>query len=89
MLTVVIALGGPAQLESRRSDRERCCLNHECTAMPDSALSEQMLPSRPMTDKQFLEFCQVNRDLRIERDRLGVISIVSSSETGLIQMVQA
>ncbi len=37
-----------------------------------------------MTSEQFFEFCQMNRDLRIERDRLGVISILSptGSETG-------
>jgi Uma2 family endonuclease len=30
-----------------------------------------------MTDDQFFEFCQVNRDLRIERNKLGEISIMS------------
>jgi Uma2 family endonuclease len=40
--------------------------------------------SMQMTDEQFFEFCQVNRDLRIERDKLGEISIMSptGSETG-------
>jgi Uma2 family endonuclease len=44
----------------------------------------QMPPSMPMTDEQFFEFCQVNRDLRIERDRFGEISIMppTGSETG-------
>lgn len=44
--------------------------------MSGSALSLQMPPSISMTDEQFFDFCQVNRDLRIERDRHGVISIM-------------
>jgi Uma2 family endonuclease len=37
-----------------------------------------------MTDDQFFEFCQLNRDLRIERNKFGEISIMSlaGSETG-------
>ncbi len=37
-----------------------------------------------MTDEQFFEFCQINRDLRIERNKFGEISIMSptGSETG-------
>ena len=37
-----------------------------------------------MTDDQFFDFCQENRDLRIERNRFGEISIMSpaGSETG-------
>lgn len=37
-----------------------------------------------MTDEQFFEFCQMNRELRIERDRSGKIFIMSptGSETG-------
>jgi Uma2 family endonuclease len=37
-----------------------------------------------MTDEQFFEFCQVNRDLRIERDKFGHISIMppTGSESG-------
>ncbi|WP_071187441.1 Uma2 family endonuclease [Trichormus sp. NMC-1] len=40
--------------------------------------------SMPMTDDQFFEFCQENRDLRIERNKFGDISIMSpaGSETG-------
>jgi Uma2 family endonuclease len=40
--------------------------------------------SMPMTDDQFFEFCQENRDLRIERNQFGDISIMSpaGSETG-------
>ena len=30
-----------------------------------------------MTDEQFFEFCQINRDLRIERNKFGEISIMS------------
>ncbi|MFM7407832.1 MAG: Uma2 family endonuclease [Cuspidothrix sp.] len=38
----------------------------------------------PITDEQFFQFCQENRDLRIERDRFGNISIMTpaGSETG-------
>ncbi len=41
-------------------------------------------PSMQMTDEQFFEFCQVNRDLRIERNKLGEVSIMppTGSETG-------
>jgi Uma2 family endonuclease len=37
-----------------------------------------------MTSEQFFDFCQENRDLRIERNQLGEISIMSptGSETG-------
>ena len=37
-----------------------------------------------MTDEQFFEFCQMNRDLRIERNQYGEISIMppTGSETG-------
>lgn len=37
-----------------------------------------------MTDEQFFELCQINRDLRIERNKNGEISIMSptGSETG-------
>ncbi|TVP57118.1 MAG: Uma2 family endonuclease, partial [Nodularia sp. (in: Bacteria)] len=40
--------------------------------------------SMPMTDEQFFEFCQENRDLRIERNKFGEISIMppTGSETG-------
>lgn len=41
-------------------------------------------PELRMTDEQFFEFCQINRDLRIERNKLGEISIMppTGSETG-------
>ena len=37
-----------------------------------------------MTEEQFFEFCQINRDLRIERNQHGKISIMppTGSETG-------
>jgi Uma2 family endonuclease len=38
-------------------------------------------PSMQMTDDQFFEFCQVNRDLRIERNKLGEVSIMRSHFT--------
>ena len=41
-------------------------------------------PSMQITDDQFFDFCQINRDLRIERNNLGEISIMppTGSETG-------
>jgi Uma2 family endonuclease len=38
----------------------------------------------PITDEQFFEFCQINRDLHIERNQFGEISIMrpTGSETG-------
>lgn len=44
----------------------------------------QMPPSMQMTDEQFFEFCQINGDLRIERNQSGEISIMppTGSETG-------
>lgn len=52
--------------------------------MFSSPLVIELPPSMQMTDEQFFEFCQVNRDLRIERDRFGHISIMppTGSETG-------
>lgn len=49
-----------------------------------SPLLVTLPPSLAMTEEQFFEFCQVNRDLRIERDAAGVISIMPpvGSETG-------
>jgi Uma2 family endonuclease len=50
--------------------------------MLSSPLMLQMPSS--MTDDQFFEFCQLNRDLRIERNKFGDISIMSpaGSATG-------
>ena len=50
--------------------------------MLSSPLILQMPSS--MTDDQFFQFCQLNRDLRIERNQFGEISIMSpaGSETG-------
>ena len=52
--------------------------------MLSSPLILQLPSSMQMTDEQFFEFCQVNRDLRIERNKLGEISIMppTGSETG-------
>ncbi|MBD2210354.1 Uma2 family endonuclease [Nostoc linckia FACHB-104] len=52
--------------------------------MFSSPLVLQIPPSMQMTDEQFFEFCQVNRDLRIERNNLGEISIMppTGSESG-------
>ena len=45
--------------------------------MLSSPIVLQMLPELQMTDEQFFEFCQINRDLRIERNKFGEISIMS------------
>ena len=44
----------------------------------------QIPPSMQMTDEQFFDFCQVNQDLRIERNRFGEISVMppTGSESG-------
>ncbi|MBD2740952.1 Uma2 family endonuclease [Coleofasciculus sp. FACHB-1120] len=52
--------------------------------MFSSPLVLRIPPSMPMTDEQFFEFCQINHDLRIERNKTGEISIMppTGSETG-------
>lgn len=42
-------------------------------------LSSPLILEMPssMTDEQFFEFCQFNRDLQIERNKFGDISIMS------------
>ncbi|WP_375509686.1 Uma2 family endonuclease [uncultured Nostoc sp.] len=52
--------------------------------MFSSPLVVQIPPSMQMTDEQFFDFCQVNRELRIERNQFGEISIMppTGSETG-------
>ena len=52
--------------------------------MLSSPLVVRIPPSMQMTDDQFFDFCQINRDLRIERNKLGEISIMppTGSETG-------
>ncbi|MCC5637820.1 Uma2 family endonuclease [Nostoc sp. CHAB 5844] len=52
--------------------------------MLSSPLVVRIPPSMQMTDEQFFEFCQINRDLRIERNQFGEISIMppTGSETG-------
>lgn len=44
----------------------------------------QMRPVFEMTDEQFFEFCQLNRDYRIERTANGemVVMFPAGSETG-------
>ena len=44
----------------------------------------RMPPELQMTDDQFFEFCQINRDLRIERNQFGELTIMppTGSETG-------
>lgn len=52
--------------------------------MLSSPIVLRMPPELQMTEKQFFEFCQINRDLRIERNQFGEISIMppTGSETG-------
>ncbi len=52
--------------------------------MFSSPLLLQIPSSMQMTDEQFFEFCQVNRDLRIERNKFGELLIMppTGSETG-------
>ncbi len=45
--------------------------------MLSSPLVFQFSPSMSMTDEQFFEFCHLNRDLPIEINRFGEISIMS------------
>ncbi len=45
--------------------------------MLSSPLVLQIPQSMHLTDEQFFEFCQINRDLRIERNKFGEISIMS------------
>ena len=44
----------------------------------------QMSPAIEMTDEQFFEFCQVNRDLQIERNKFGELLIMppTGSDSG-------
>jgi len=58
--------------------------NLEETIVLSSPIVVEFPPSMQMTDEQFFEFCQVNRELRIERNQFGEISIMSptGSETG-------
>ena len=44
----------------------------------------QMPPNLKMTDEEFFEFCQINRDLQIETNKSGELLIMSptGSETG-------
>ena len=49
--------------------------------MLSSPLILQMPSS--MTDDQFFQFCQLNRDLPIERNKFGEISIMSPAGSDL------
>jgi Uma2 family endonuclease len=52
--------------------------------MFSSPIMLRMPSDLQMTDEQFFDFCQVNHDLRIERNQFGDISIMppTGSETG-------
>jgi Uma2 family endonuclease len=52
--------------------------------MFSSPLVLQIPSSIQLTDEQFFEFCQANRDLRIERNQFGELVIMppTGSETG-------
>ncbi len=52
--------------------------------MFSSPLVLQIPSSMQITDEQFFDFCQVNRDLRIERNKFGELVIMppTGSETG-------
>lgn len=52
--------------------------------MLSSPIVLRMPPELQMTDDQFFEFCQINRDLNIERNKTGELIIMSptGSETG-------
>ena len=52
--------------------------------MLSSPIVLRIIPTMQMTDDQFFEFCQINRDLRIERNKLGELVIMppTGSETG-------
>ncbi len=52
--------------------------------MLEETMILQMPPSLKMTEEQFFEFCQVNRDLPIETNKFGEVLIMSpaGSETG-------
>lgn len=52
--------------------------------MLSSTIVLRMPPEWPMTDDQFFEFCQINSELRIERNKSGELLIMTptGSETG-------
>ncbi|MCL1475283.1 Uma2 family endonuclease [Argonema antarcticum] len=52
--------------------------------MLSSPIVLRILSTMQMTDDQFFEFCQINRDLRIERNKSGELVIMppTGSETG-------
>jgi Uma2 family endonuclease len=50
--------------------------------MPSSLMTLMMPPSLEMSDDQFFDFCTMNREVRIERDRFGVISVMPPVGSG-------
>ncbi len=54
------------------------------TRIEKSPLVLHLSPVINLTDEQFFEFCQLNRDLRIERSATGELLIMSptGTETG-------
>ena len=52
--------------------------------MIDDLMILQIPPSLKMTEEQFFDFCQINRDLRIETNKFGELLIMppTGSETG-------
>ena len=59
-------------------------LELECSTPISHPLVLHLEPAIRLTDEQFFEFCQLNRDLRIERTATGDLQIMSptGSETG-------
>jgi Uma2 family endonuclease len=50
--------------------------------MPELPIVLQIPPSLTMTDEQFFDFCQVNWDLRIERNCRGEVAIMPPGRFG-------
>lgn len=59
-------------------------MNKETTLIENSPLVLHLHPVINLTDDQFFEFCQINRDLRIERTATGELLIMppTGTETG-------
>jgi Uma2 family endonuclease len=45
-------------------------------------MSSPIMVKLAMTDEKFFEFCQENRDLRIERNQVGEISLMPPAGSG-------
>ncbi|MBF2083371.1 Uma2 family endonuclease [Thermoleptolyngbya sp. C42_A2020_037] len=52
------------------------------TAIAPGSLTVHLPPSLPLSEEQFFEFCQVNRDLRIEQNADGDLVIMSPVGSG-------